>query len=243
MKAKITAAQIVSSIFFLTASLAFTQDKSNAQTTFHPISHASFIIQSGKFTIYVDPVGEIATYKDLDKPNILLITHTHHDHLDEKVVKFLQQKNTTILGPQSVIDQLGFGQVINNGETHINDLNNVTIEAIPMYNTTKERLNFHKKGEGNGYIVTVNDKRIYISGDTEDIPEMRSLKNIDHAFICMNLPYTMTAEQAADAVLEFKPKNVYPYHYRTQDGMSDINKFKELVSENTEITVKSLKWY
>lgn len=243
MKIKFTAAYILSSIFFLTASSAFAQYKSKDKITFHPINHASFIIRSGNITIHVDPVGKTDGYKDFDKPDILLITHTHHDHLNKEVVKFLQQKNTTILGPKSVIDELGFGQVINNGETHTNDLNDVKVEAIPMYNTTKGRLNFHKKGDGNGYIVTINGKRIYIAGDTEDIPEMRNLKNIDHAFVCMNLPYTMTVEQAASAVLDLKPKNVYPYHYRGQDGMSNIDKFKELVSQDPDINVKNLKWY
>ncbi|MBU0468875.1 MAG: MBL fold metallo-hydrolase [Candidatus Omnitrophica bacterium] len=243
MKPKISVLFFSIIISFLISASSFAQDKTTDNIDFYPINHASFIIQAGTLTIHVDPVGETDDYKDLEKPEILLITHTHHDHLNVKVVKYLQQKNTTILGPKEVIDQLGFGQVIENGESHINDFNNVKIDAIPMYNTTKERLNFHKKGEGNGYVVTINDKRIYVAGDTEDIPEMRNLKNIDHAFICMNLPYTMTVEQAASAVLEFKPKNVYPYHYRGQDGMSDINKFRELVSDNPEINVKNLKWY
>jgi L-ascorbate metabolism protein UlaG (beta-lactamase superfamily) len=112
-----------------------------------------------------------------------------------------------------------------------------------MYNTTSDRLNFHPKSVGNGYVVTLNNERVYISGDTEDIPEMRSLKNIDYAFICINVPYTMTPEQAASAVLEFKPKHVYPYHYRQKDGFSNIGKFRELVSVNPNIEVIFLKWY
>jgi L-ascorbate metabolism protein UlaG (beta-lactamase superfamily) len=112
-----------------------------------------------------------------------------------------------------------------------------------MYNLTKERLNFHNKGRGNGYVLTINQKRIYISGDTEDIAEMRSLKNIDYAFICMNLPYTMTVEQAASAVMEFKPKVVIPYHYRGKGMISDVQRFKHLVSKNKAIEVKLLDWY
>ena len=112
-----------------------------------------------------------------------------------------------------------------------------------MYNTTPDRLQYHEKGRGNGYVVTLDDKRIYISGDTEDIPEMRKLKNIDYAFVCMNLPYTMTVEQAASAVSEFKPKVVFPYHYRGKEGMSDIEKFKKMVSADSDIEVRFLDWY
>ncbi len=112
-----------------------------------------------------------------------------------------------------------------------------------MYNLTAERLKYHKKGRGNGYVITLNMKRIYISGDTEDIVEMRSLKNIDYAFVCMNLPYTMTVDKAASAVLEIKPAVVIPYHYRGKGGFSDIERFKTLVSKNKDIEVKLLNWY
>lgn len=241
MTAKISALFFSIIIPFLSSSSSFAQYKSNDNINFFPINHASFIIQARTINIYVDPVGEISDYKDFERPEIILITHAHPDHLNKKIVKYLQQKNTTILGPKDVIEQLGFGQIINNGETHL--IKNVKTEAVAMYNTTKERLDFHKKGKGNGYIVTINDKRIYIAGDTEDIHEMRILKDIDYAFVCMNLPYTMTIEQAASAVLEFKPKTIFPYHYRGQDGMSDINKFKELASKNNDIKVELLKWY
>ena len=118
----------------------------------------------------------------------------------------------------------------------------MTIEAIPMYNLTPERQKFHTKGRGNGYVVTLGGTRVYISGDTEDIPEMRALKKIDVAFVCMNLPYTMTAEQAADAVLEFKPKIVFPYHYRGKTSQ-DPEKFKKLVAKDKNIEVRIRKWY
>jgi L-ascorbate metabolism protein UlaG (beta-lactamase superfamily) len=113
----------------------------------------------------------------------------------------------------------------------------VKIEAVPMYNLTAARLRFHNKGRGNGYVMTFGGKRVYVSGDTEDIPEMRALKNIDAAFVCMNLPYTMTPEQAADAVREFKPKVVYPYHYRG----SDTAQFKKLVGDASEVRLRD--WY
>jgi len=120
----------------------------------------------------------------------------------------------------------------------------MTIEAIPMYNLRDEALNFHPKGRGNGYVISLAGERIYISGDTEDIPEMRELTNIDKAFICMNLPYTMTVESAASAVLDFKPKIAIPYHYRGKDGLSDIENFKQIIeSKNSDIKVEFLKWY
>ena len=113
-----------------------------------------------------------------------------------------------------------------------------------MYNLREEALQFHEKGRGNGYVLNINDERIYISGDTEDIPEMRNLKNIDKAFVCMNLPWTMTVKSAADAVLEFKPKAVYPYHYRGKEGKSDVNLFKKIVNDgNNSIDVLLLDWY
>lgn len=217
------------------------QNNREARITFTPIKHATMVIQSDRFSIYVDPVGDLEIFDDFAKPDIILITDIHHDHLNTEVVQRLRQKNTLVIGPKAVIDQLGFGEILNSGESNI--FRSVNIEAIPMYNLTADRLQFHEKGRGNGYVLTLNDKRVYISGDTEDIPEMRGLKNIDYAFICMNLPYTMNVEQAASAVLEFKPKVVFPYHYRGQDGMSDIKNFKELVSKNKEIEVRFLDWY
>ena len=127
--------------------------------------------------------------------------------------------------------------ILKNGETK--EIHGVKITAVPMYNLTTERLKFHDEGRGNGYVVEMGGKRIYLSGDTEDIPEMRSLKNIDIAFVCMNLPYTMTETQAASAVREFHPKMVYPYHYRG----SDLEKFKTLVGTDVGVEVRIRDWY
>ena len=149
--------------------------------------------------------------------------------------------------PQAVADKLPESLnsqvvILNNGE--IQEFMGFSVEAIPMYNLREEALKFHEKGRGNGYVIENKGKRVYVSGDTEDIPEMRSLKNIDVAFVCMNLPYTMTVESAASAVLDFQPKTVYPYHYRGTDGLSNVGKFKELVNEgNSTITVNQLDWY
>jgi L-ascorbate metabolism protein UlaG (beta-lactamase superfamily) len=211
------------------------------QIKFHPISHASFVIDSPKLSIFVDPVGDIKSYSKFKPANLILITHIHKDHLDKKVVDSVKKDKTLILGPKSVIEKLGYGDVINNGQSR--NFKGIKIEAIPAYNITKNRLHFHPKGRDNGYIITFKNKRIYISGDTEDTLEMRSVKNIDEAFVCMNLPFTMTEEQAASAVLDFKPNIVYPYHYRGRPNMSDIDKFERLISKNKSIKVKRLNWY
>ncbi|CAN0603002.1 unnamed protein product, partial [Ectocarpus sp. 12 AP-2014] len=155
--------------------------------------------------------------------------------------------NATFVVPQAVAEELPeeYAEqlvILDNGSSK--ELNGITIEAIPMYNLRSEALKFHNKGRGNGYVLTIGDQRIYFSGDTEDIPEMRSLKNIDKAFVSMNLPYTMTVESAAEAVLDFKPKQVYPYHYRGNPDVSDVAKFKQLVDAgNQDIEVVQLDWY
>lgn len=220
---------------------AFAQSGAEQKITFTPIRHATMVIQAPGTTIYVDPVGDIRAFDKFSRPDMILITDIHGDHLSPTVVNSLKQKKTIIVGPKAVTDKLKYGETLKNGENRT--FGKVNIEAVPMYNLTKERLKFHAKGRGNGYVITANKKRIYISGDTEDIKEMRALKNIDYAFVCMNLPYTMTVEQAASAVLDMKPKVVFPYHYKGKDGFSDIHKFKRLVNKNKAIEVRILDWY
>ena len=212
-----------------------------ADIKFIPIEHASMAIKYNDLTILIDPVGRIDEYASIDKADLILITHTHGDHLQPKLLDKLVNENTTVMGPKAVTDELGYGTTLVNGDK--TTFKTITIEAIAMYNTSEERLKFHPKGKGNGYVLKLGNERVYISGDTEDIPEMRALKNIDYAFICMNLPYTMTPEQAASAVIEFQPKEVYPYHYRQRDGFADINKFKTLVNKSCTSEVVFLDWY
>ena len=211
------------------------------ELVFTPIQHGTFVIQSGSVTIFVDPVGDPKAFEKFPSPDIVLVTDIHGDHLSSDVIDAVRGEKTIVIGAKAVTDKLDGAHTLANGETK--KVGDTTIEAIPMYNLTKERLKFHEKGRGNGYVVTIDKKRIYISGDTEDTPEMRALENIDYAFVCMNLPYTMTVEQAASAVLEMKPKVVFPYHYRGTEGMSDTKKFKSLVSKNKDIEVQQLKWY
>ena len=206
--------------------------------TITPIKHASFVLQAGSTTVYVDPVGAAEDFSGFPPPDLILITHIHGDHLAPELVATLKQENTRIIGPPTVIEQLGYGKVIKNGET--TEAVGLKIETIAAYNTTTERLKFHPKGRDNGYVLSKEGERLYISGDTEDIPEMRALQDIDIALICMNLPFTMTVEQAASAVNEFKPGVVIPYHYRGKPDMSDIDAFERLV---TTSKVRKLKWY
>ena len=149
--------------------------------------------------------------------------------------------------PQVVADKLPAADkdhlvVLKNGDNSMQM--GISIKAIPMYNLPESPTAMHTKGRGNGYVLGIGGKNIYLSGDTQGIPEMRSLKNIDVAFVCMNLPYTMDVKEAADAVLAFSPKIVYPYHYRGQNGLSDINAFKNLVDAgNKNIEVRLRNWY
>ncbi|MBU2996113.1 MBL fold metallo-hydrolase [Cellulophaga baltica] len=212
-----------------------------------PIEHASAVFQWGETTIYLDPVGGAEAYKAQKKPDLILITDIHGDHLNVETLDSLDTSNATFIVPQAVAEKLPESyasklSILNNDDIKV--IHGLTITAKPMYNLREEALKFHTKGRGNGYILEKDEQRVYISGDTEDIPEMRALKNIDIAFICMNLPYTMTEENAASAVIEFKPKKVYPYHYRGKPDVSDVAKFKKLVNEgDPEIEVIQLDWY
>jgi len=237
-------------IFSLTISV-FAQNPDRINTsegplTIQPISHATFAMTWNHKTIYVDPTGGAPAFSNLSSPDIILITDIHGDHLQPETLREIKTSNATFIVPKAVADELGDMAknvvILNNGESR--DVMGISVEAIPMYNLPESAESFHPKGRGNGYVLELGGKRIYLSGDTEGIPEMRSLKNIDIAFVCMNLPYTMDVDQAANAVLEFKPKIVYPYHFRGQGGLSDVEKFKSLVEEgNSDIEVRLRQWY
>ncbi|MDB6037306.1 MAG: metal-dependent hydrolase, partial [Verrucomicrobiales bacterium] len=173
-------------------------DSGSGQIIVHPINHATFAIAWMGKTIYVDPVGGADKFGGLPKPDLILITDIHGDHLNAETLQAVAQEHTKIVAPEAVAEKLDSAlrqktTVLANGQTKT--IADFKIEAIPMYNLTPDRLKFHSKGRGNGYVLTLGNKRFYISGDTEDIPEMRALKNIDVAFVCMNLPYTMTVDQ------------------------------------------------
>ncbi len=210
-----------------------------------PIEHATFVLQWNGKTIFVDPTKGGAAFAGFGKPDVILVTDIHGDHFDPATLAAVRAPESTLVEPAAVAEKLGKdngnARLLANGET--TKVGDIDIEAVPMYNLTEDRKSFHTKGRGNGYVLTLGGKRIYVSGDTEDIPEMRRLKNIDAAFVCMNLPYTMDVEHAASAVLEFKPKVVFPYHYRGKAGLSDVEKFKTLVAADKNIEVRQLQWY
>lgn len=213
----------------------------------NPIEHASMVLNWNGTIIYVDPVGGREMYSQYSEPAMVLVTDIHGDHFDVPTLEAIVTDKTSIIAPQAVYDKLpkslqNITEILKNGVTTTKS--EIEIEAIPMYNLRPEALKFHEKGRGNGYVLEKSEARVYISGDTEDIPDMRNLKNIDIAFVCMNLPYTMTVEKAAEAVLDFKPKKVYPYHYKGTEGLSDVAKFKTLVKEgNEDIKVVQRNWY
>jgi L-ascorbate metabolism protein UlaG (beta-lactamase superfamily) len=212
-----------------------------------PVLHGSLVLTWDNKTIYVDPYGGAKAFKGLASPDLILITDIHPDHLDTATLNSIETGKAKFIVPQAVANMLpekykSKAVVLNNGQNITEK--GILISAIPMYNLPEEPDSKHTKGRGNGYVLNLGGKMIYISGDTEDIPEMRSLKNIDVAFVCMNLPYTMDINQAASAVLEFKPVIVYPYHYRGKEGLSDTEAFKKLVNEsNKTIDVRLRNWY
>jgi L-ascorbate metabolism protein UlaG (beta-lactamase superfamily) len=199
-------------------------------------------------TIYVDPTAEgKERYKGLAAPDIIVVTDIHGDHADPAEISALKTAATIVIVPPVVAEKLKDIPadrlvIMKNGDTK--EISGISFTAIPMYNLPESANAMHTKGRGNGYVIKTGGKTLYISGDTQGIPEMRALKNIDVAFVCMNLPYTMDVTEAADAVLAFQPKIVYPYHYRGKGGLSDVNKFKSLVEAGKKnIEVRLRNWY
>jgi L-ascorbate metabolism protein UlaG (beta-lactamase superfamily) len=203
-----------------------------------PIRHASMMIEAGGKVIHVDPWSQ-GNFDGLAKADLILITDIHPDHLDQAAIDKVRKDSTTFIAPAAVAKTITSAKVLANGQS--TTWEQWTIEAVPMYNLKRgpsEGTFFHDKGRGNGYVLSYGGTRFYISGDTEAIPEMRALKNIDVAFVCMNLPYTMTPEEAAEGVRAFHPKVVYPYHYQG----SDTAVFKKAL-DGTGIDVRLRNWY
>ena len=203
-----------------------------------PIYHASTLIEAGGKAIYLDP-AKPSDFSGLPAADLILISDIHGDHMDPGAIATLSKSSTEIIAPAAVAKTVTTAKTLSNGETTKWD--QWSIEAIPMYNLARgpePGKFYHDKGRGNGYVLTYGGKRFYFSGDTEAIPEMRGLKNIDVAFVCMNLPYTMTPEEAADGVLAFHPKVVIPYHFRN----SDVSVFQKKL-QGSGIEVRILDWY
>lgn len=198
------------------------------EITLHAIKHGSIRITIDSTEIEIDPVADYAPKTDygvFPKADLILVTHEHADHFDPKTIQTLSVPTTRLITNKRCADMLGYGEIMANGDSKTLDVLGLTVEAVPAYNTSPDRLQFHPKGRDNGYILTIDGLRIYIAGDTEDIPEMKQLGTIDIAFLPCNLPYTMTPEQLARAAKMIAPKVLFPYHY----GQTDINRVKMLL--------------
>lgn len=210
----------------------------------NPVNHASVVLETPAGVIYADPVGEPSLYEGLPPADLVLVTHEHGDHFNAETLQAVTGTAPIIANPavhaMMTGDLAARTTAIGNGESA--SQGDATIDAIPAYNITEGRLDFHPQGRDNGYIINIGEGRIYVSGDTEDIPEMRALSGIDLAFVSMNLPFTMDINQAASAIAEFRPTFVYPYHYRgNEGGTQDPTQLAALVGDAT--TVKLHNWY
>ena len=199
------------------------------------IGHGTLMFSFGGKIIHVDPFGKLTDYSQLPKADLILITHAHGDHLNANALSKIQGDSTDVVIAEVCASQVKNGIVMKNGDAET--IAGLRIEAVPAYNLLHKRDNgapFHPKGEGNGYIISFGDTRVYVAGDTENIPEMKALKNIDIAFLPMNLPYTMTPEMLADAARAFRPKVLYPYHY----GDTDTAELVTLLENEEDIEVR-----
>jgi L-ascorbate metabolism protein UlaG (beta-lactamase superfamily) len=204
------------------------------------IGHGTLMIAFDGKIIHIDPFSRVADYAKLPKADVVLITHHHFDHLDVKALQNVRTKETVVILTEKCGEQVKGGTVMKNGD--VRTVEEIEVEAVPAYNLVHKRDNgqlFHPKGEGNGYVLAFGETRVYVAGDTENTPEMKALESIDYAFLPMNLPYTMTPEMVANAVIAFKPTVLYPYHY----GDTDVSKLVALLEDNkdTEIRIRKMK--
>lgn len=199
------------------------------------VGHGTLYLTFKDKIIHVDPVSRYADYSQMPEADIILITHAHGDHFDKSALDKILTEETELIYTQKCADQYSGGTVMENGDTLT--VQGIKIEAVPAYNIVHMRspgVPYHPKGEGNGYVLTLGDKRVYIAGDTENIPEMKELKDIDIAFLPMNLPYTMSPEMVAEAVKAFRPAILYPYHY----GNTDPKELAALLKDENDIEVR-----
>jgi L-ascorbate metabolism protein UlaG (beta-lactamase superfamily) len=205
-------------------------DGNDLKITF--IGHGTLMFAYQTKIVHVDPVGNLADYSRLPKADVILVTHEHGDHLDPKAIGLVRKEQTALVLTKLCADKVGGGTIMKNGD--VQTVAGLKVEAVPAYNLGNKT--FHPKGNGNGYVITFGKTRVYVAGDTENVPEMKDLKNIDVAFLPMNLPYTMTPEQVADAAKMFQPRILYPYHY----GQTDPNALVKLLKD-TKIDVRVRK--
>ena len=212
--------------------------KSGKTVRFHALVHASIRMEYDGREIEIDPVTKLGNktidYTAMPKANIIFVTHEHGDHFDKDAIKLLSDNGTKLITNRRCADMLGSGEVMANGDK-MQIADDFTVEAVPAYNYSEGRTQFHPKGRDNGYVLTVDGLRIYIAGDTEDIPEMSGIKDIDIAFLPCNQPYTMTTEQLVKAAKTIKPKVLFPYHY----GQTDVSKLPSLLlSDGIDVRIR-----
>jgi len=199
------------------------------------VAHATFWITHGAAVIHVDPLGQYADYGALPRADLVLITHEHPDHLDPGAVEALRKPGTAVIVASKCAGRVPGAIVLHNGDSRL--VNGIRVEAVPAYNIVHERspgMPYHPKGNGNGYVLTLGERRLYVAGDTENTREMKALKGIDIAFLPMNLPYTMTPEMVAEAARAFRPKVLYPYHL----GETDPSVIQALLASEGDIEVR-----
>lgn len=228
-------------MFVQTSASKFEKDvfkTSGGELTITFIGHGTLMMEFNGKVIHIDPVAMFADYSTLPKADLILITHEHGDHLDPKVLDTIKKPDTRIVLTKICNEKYQGTDVMENGDTKV--FGDITIEAVPAYNIEHKRpdgVPFHPKGQGNGYVIRFGDKKVYVAGDTENIPEMANLKDIDIAFLPMNLPYTMTPEMCAKATLMFRPKILYPYHF----GETNTDELVKLLKGNPDIEVRIRK--
>ncbi len=204
------------------------------------IGHGTLMFVYKDKVVHVDPYGRLADYSKLPKASLVLLTHEHRDHLDTKAIGTIRQKATKVVLTKACAGKVTGGIVMKNGD--VRTVAGLKIEAVPAYNIVHKRPSgeaFHPKGIGNGYVVTFGKTRVYVAGDTENIPEMKKLKKIDIAFLPMNVPYTMTPEMAAEAAKVLEPKILYPYHYGQTEPKKLVNLLKD--SKKTEVRIRKMR--
>ncbi|RPJ80040.1 MAG: MBL fold metallo-hydrolase [Acidobacteria bacterium] len=232
---------VLSLLMVVAVGLASAQDKLQADTfptsggdlrvTF--IGHGTLMFQHAGKVVHVDPVSQYADYASLPKADVVLVTHTHGDHLDPKAIEAVRKADTVLVGNAASASNVAGIEAMKNGDART--VAGLRVEAVPAYNVSKQ---FHPKGDGNGYVITFGDKRVYVAGDTENVPEMAGLQKIDIAFLPMNLPFTMTPEMVAAAAKSFAPKVLYPYHF----GSTDTSTLTALLAgSGIEVRIRNLK--
>ena len=202
------------------------------------VGHGTLMFRFGETVLHVDPVSAEADYSNMPKGDIILVTHEHGDHLDPQAIAKVRKEGTTVLLTEKCATTVTGGTVMSNGD--ILTVAGLRIEAVPAYNIAHKRSSgepFHPRGEGNGYVITFGGNRVYVAGDTENVPEMKKLQGINVAFLPMNLPYTMTPEMVTDAARAFRPKILYPYHF----GKTDTSELVRLLAEEKDIEVRIRK--